>query len=47
MRWPMWPKVVQINQRDIHILGGNNNCIETQYEAYVVLDLNFKTSIDP
>ena len=28
-RWPMWPKLIQVNKTDVFILGGNNSAPET------------------
>lgn len=37
-----------MNRTDVHILGGNHQTIETQYEAASqILRCNFKTKLDP
>ena len=23
-RWPMWPKIIQVNATDVYVVGGNN-----------------------
>jgi hypothetical protein len=28
-RWPMWPKIVQVNGSDIYIVAGNNSTPKT------------------
>ena len=27
MRWSHWPKIIQVNQKDIHILGGKDTIL--------------------
>jgi hypothetical protein len=39
LRWPLWPKIVQVNKTDVHILGGRVNLRSS--------DLHFMTAIDP
>ena len=33
-RWPMWPKIVQVNGSDIYIVAGNNTTPKTQNSQY-------------
>ena len=48
MRWPMWPKIVQINKTDIYVMGGNDSTIENQFTLnYKVLKCNFQIVLDP
>jgi hypothetical protein len=44
----MWPKIVQVNQTDVYVLGGNDTTISTQMSMqYTVLNYNFKIVLDP
>ena len=48
MRWPMWPKIVQINKTDVYVMGGNDSTIENQFTLnYKVLKCNFQIVLDP
>lgn len=48
LKWPMWPKIVQINKTDVYVLGGNDTTIETQFKMhYNVLKSNFLIVLDP
>jgi len=48
MRWPMWPKIVQINKTDVYVMGGNDSTIENQFTLnFKILTCNFQIVLDP
>lgn len=47
-RWPMWPKIVQVNKQDVYIISGNNTTPKTQNSSMqssvtTVFKLDLKT----
>ena len=30
LRWPMWPKIIQVNANDIYVTGGNDSEIDSE-----------------
>ena len=42
-RWPMWPKIIQVNATDVYVIGGNNLSVENQDNwNFIVQKLNIQ-----